>query len=318
MSSDFIKCIYNLQEQDNYEQKEKYDEQENDDQQITKKNQMCDMCNISLVSEEELLEHIYNTHDFHLKNEVSLCTLCKSCNDNDSNFHDHIKHSKAQPSTEKNQLLENIKEEMHPCMKCDITFNLTEGRDHILNNHSEHLKDFDVNQFGLKCRFCNKHSWTNHDLNAHENEQHLLGNENQFLVCYMCRTAFNNQGSLTAHKNPSCNENFQNIIYHCLTCNLTYPDSSKLKLHLLKDHPKSINVPCPFCGKLYAKKKYVLQHIKKMHLTGNAEVEECFNCTLCGKTFESRRSLKLHKNKSHGRGFKCVICGKKFPSFEER
>lgn len=211
---------------------------------------------------------------------------------------------------EKNDDLE--KNQSFRCDFCDVNFdqNYCKLLEHIYEDHNFCLKD-DLEQ----CTTCTQSNNTNFNI-------HLENHSN-------CKCDNNSLNSCLKHE-PEChynekNVNFNLVRFKCKECNLIYPDTTSIKNHLIKKHRTEINLVCPFCEKLFNKKKYVLQHIKKLHLSsndnfniGNDGWEDNYTCAICGKNFKSRKSLKLHKNQSHGRGFKCVICAGKFLSFEER
>ncbi|MFB6088305.1 MAG: C2H2-type zinc finger protein [Candidatus Aenigmatarchaeota archaeon] len=42
------------------------------------------------------------------------------------------------------------------------------------------------------------------------------------------------------------------------------------------------------------------------------EMVEGYKCDICGKEFDSKKGLKIHKSQTHDKRYKCDICGKEF------
>eukprot|EP00088_Acartia_fossae_P010415 TRINITY_DN15188_c0_g1_i5.p1 TRINITY_DN15188_c0_g1~~TRINITY_DN15188_c0_g1_i5.p1 ORF type:complete len:298 (-),score=35.33 TRINITY_DN15188_c0_g1_i5:356-1210(-) len=96
--------------------------------------------------------------------------------------------------------------------------------------------------------------------------------------------------------------------FRCDLCKRAYYTQEKLKLHLESfDHSKTT---CTDCGKVFFAPAKLERH--KMIHTG----ERPYCCDVCGKTFQTKEYVELHKQKIHGNitfSEPCQICGKIFP-----
>ena len=76
--------------------------------------------------------------------------------------------------------------------------------------------------------------------------------------------------------------------------------------------------PCPECGKVVTKYKYLRSHLKRKLKIKKEKNKEC---ELCGKCFTTNHDLKFHGRKhKEGMPFQCDICLKFFktPRYVEK
>lgn len=93
--------------------------------------------------------------------------------------------------------------------------------------------------------------------------------------------------------------------FRCEECGLTY--KHKTLLYTYKPTHETISHECFICGKVFKLKKYLLKHIKCHY------AESDYLCQICGKTYKSGHSLKVHKDTKHGpcTRYQCPKCDKK-------
>ena len=96
----------------------------------------------------------------------------------------------------------------------------------------------------------------------------------------------------------------------CEYCAKEYKKTN-IKNHIKEMHRNFVESKCPTCGKVFPKKKALLDHIRTVHS------EEKGVCHICCKTFDNRTYLQRHIRTSHKNTelrFTCSYCFKKFKS----
>ena len=87
--------------------------------------------------------------------------------------------------------------------------------------------------------------------------------------------------------------------------------STNIKNHIKEMHINFIETKCPKCGKVFPKRKSMLDHVRTVHS------EEKGVCDVCSKTFENKTYLQRHIRTAHSDSdifFPCTHCFKKFKS----
>lgn len=99
----------------------------------------------------------------------------------------------------------------------------------------------------------------------------------------------------------------KSMVFACIDCDIVFPDSVMLELHL-QTHVILKPYVCPFsCGKRYSQKSSLNAHIRSH--TG----DKPFLCPVCGKAFSRKPSMKRHQLAHTGqKPYECQICLKKF------
>lgn len=144
----------------------------------------CEFCNVDNISILDYLSHLKEKHKINCNSTEYECNFCSELFLNDINMKKHIFSIHEQVD-----LFEN-----HNC--CSERPYKFLAREHILEKHYDELESYDICDFGLKCRYCDKYFWKKSELNTHETSEHLLSNEEEFLKCPICFTSFSDQVSL--------------------------------------------------------------------------------------------------------------------------
>ena len=96
----------------------------------------------------------------------------------------------------------------------------------------------------------------------------------------------------------------------CQICNESFPGKLALLSH--KDLKHKTSIPCPTCGKLFARQQHLHNHIKRVRTKYE---ERTHKCQYCEKAFTESTKLKSHVASAHTKDkpFKCRFhCGKAF------
>ena len=72
-------------------------------------------------------------------------------------------------------------------------------------------------------------------------------------------------------------------------------NSTLLERHTVAVHEKSLNFKCNHCNKTFTLKRYLKDHVKRIHEGGNATMK----CDICSKTFSYFGNLQRHKKNLH-------------------
>ena len=90
--------------------------------------------------------------------------------------------------------------------------------------------------------------------------------------------------------------------YSCSKCNKNVVGLVNLMDHFNKDHDQvDSQWQCPICPKNFKDRIGVWRHVRSDHLSITKK------CPECGISFPLRK-LKHHKNKMHGKLYKCDLC----------
>lgn len=102
------------------------------------------------------------------------------------------------------------------------------------------------------------------------------------------------------------NDELDEYKLECHICNAPLSDFRLLKSHYQNEHETKGYAMC--CGKKFPKKTLLIDHLR-VHKDPNH-----FKCSLCIKTFETRRGLELHADahKPRERIYNCDECGKSY------
>ncbi|XP_063870729.1 uncharacterized protein LOC135105936 isoform X1 [Scylla paramamosain] len=148
----------------------------------------------------------------------------------------------------------------------------------------------------MLCQICGKMLKGRNSLRCHLNSHHNI----QPHSCPTCGKSFTNRSVLVEHLRIHSGE----TPYMCSLCNAAFKTRSGLLRHGSM-HTTARPHECSMCSKKF-KTKLVLQQHMKLHLT------DVFTCSECGKTFERRKSLAVHKAFHHHKTqrFTCPYCSK--------
>ncbi|KAH8025135.1 hypothetical protein HPB51_003977 [Rhipicephalus microplus] len=112
-------------------------------------------------------------------------------------------------------------------------------------------------------------------------------------VCQVCLRGFGRSDLLYAHLNTHTLE----TPYECAVCGQRFRSSSALSDHKLKHlDPTECYHRCPECGKTFARR----YHLKE-HLVTHAG-EKNHACGVCGRKYARSSALKKHEREAHGAG----------------
>lgn len=150
------------------------------------------------------------------------------------------------------------------------------------------------------CDSCGKSYSTYDSLKQHIKAAHMTKEKN---VCRKCRKSFSSLDEKRDHieKSQNC------WLYQCSVCQKRLLSWALKEEHLVQvhGHPKK-SYPCPECAQTFSTRYLYRAHFNTTHGVG-------FVCTYCGRKFGYRRSLDQHLVVHTGaKMFPCEVCSKSF------
>jgi len=180
------------------------------------------------------------------------------------------------------------------CKTCKKTF----GRKSTLRAHmTTHTK---VSNF--MCTVCEKACNDNNSLEEH---MRMHTGEKPF-VCTICQKAYARKSHLNVHYRVHTGER----PFVCIYCNKDFTEKRFLNDHLQTAH-NGVDGPlkCPNCGREFAYKTSLKQHLKKQMCERNMKrshgnlsataIAKQFQCPFCDKSYSWKQTLKQHVSMYH-------------------
>ena len=153
-----------------------------------------------------------------------------------------------------------------------------------------------------KCTICAK-SYKSENKLAAQNRMAHNRFDNKPLVCLHCDRMFYHHAHLTKHitKHNKVSKRIQGP-FKCSICSETFDDKQ-----IFREHKKSHTYDCSTCGKIFATKGQLTEHLI-CHVD-----ERPFTCAVCGMAFKRKTHLSTHiLTHSEDRLFECSTCSKSF------
>lgn len=313
----------------------------------------CDICgthfNDLIIFKEHILSHKNVTSKYLIFMDYMQCDICQKIVRTRTNFTKHMRNhipnsykcrtcgDKFNGITKRNLHEQSHSTESLVCNICSSSF----GTVRYLKQHKKRMhSDFQVRH---KCTLC-----SNDFRSPTVLERHLKAHaENKTIACKVCDKTLGNSSSMIHHMKLHSGLR----TYLCKYCGKAYAQISSKIAHEKKKHkiekdlekkiPTQPKKPetfvCTVCSSSFDKRKYLQQHIRRMHSDscGRYKCSQCtrdFNsstslenhlkahagkktqaCKLCNKTFATLSSLQSHMQLHSGtRPYLCKYCGKDF------
>jgi uncharacterized Zn-finger protein len=209
-----------------------------------------------------------------LFNLLHRCIPCNRCyEDNDRlTAHKVSKHT----STEQKQ---------YQCYICNATF----AKKHLLNTHLKHRHtDKEDRPFACTVEGCDARYVLAALLRLHVKKVH---EEAHSRVCDICAKYFKCPESYDRHYEVEHSEVDQRV--QCEICHNWFKHAYTLAAHMRRH--KAAQETCKYCGHISKNRMTLRAHIRNMHseLDTGFKPRSVFPCTICGKLFGKRQTLKV-------------------------
>lgn len=188
------------------------------------------------------------------------------------------------------------------CRFCSVQFVLEKSlEDHLArckfrNKHSGESKEIRT------CSICGKVLATPKSLRTH---QFLIHNAGGFR-CNHCKIVFHSAKGLANH-GPKCSKTAA-ITFECFMCHKTCNSKRYLSFHVRMKHDSNDrNFKCNVCERYFPCRSALEGHMNRVHLKLDFRTHMC---SVCGKTFTSKRYLTFHELSHTGtKTLKCTYDG---------
>lgn len=206
-------------------------------------------------------------------------------------------------------------------LKCDMAFTTA----YSLETHQRvrHNLTFDD---PVECNFCLRSFGSEHILNLHRQDEHVLMDFSKRVECDDCLEVCANFPTFAAHKRKIhgtlvCLKPNKNHV--CEICGNGFSRLDTLKAHRDIIHlgvkkrkaaprPSERKHVCNICGKAFLRRNNLSEHVRVKH-NNNARK---YICEECGEAFLRPFALESHTNKVHlnQKPYECEKCHKKYVS----
>lgn len=192
---------------------------------------------------------------------------------------------KLQKKLEEHINKDHLKIKNLKCTHCDYkTSQSTLLQTHITYNHFDDRERQQCNTCGILVV-----DIKNHIRNVHEKPRNF--------VCDVCGYGIHSRNRLRRHmfKHLSKETRYQTEGIQCTICGVKLVGGEKgMKNHMRNIHSENSDGPITcHCGKVYKNEASYKNHQKSAHLPPDPKKE--FDCSVCGKKFLHKQSLKEHK-----------------------
>lgn len=223
-------------------------------------------------------------------------------------------------------------------LSCKVCFEPMQDLEHLIDHlvveHKapydktvdHHFEPFKLIKDNFPCPFCPEPFRYFCTLLKHVSESH---SENR-AICPYCGVTFRTEPNLRFHISLKHNT----TSYKCSACDLSFPTRRHLREHSGSAHGSKvakcsectekfkspyavqrhkidvhgIGHKCSYCGRMFTKKSFMVDHIRRSHLK-----EKNVECPVCFQRFFNKYMVSRHMVTHVGeRNFHCDICGKKF------
>ena len=313
----------------------------------------CSLCEQSFQYRASLNVHIQTVHE---KKKLFACELCSQKFGRRGTLNLHIRnvHQKlyCKKSSDKiytctcgKKMITEQGLKLHVKNSCGKGKNiLCPVCKEVFESFSSRMKHFAVahpQRTIYDCSFCNskyleKSQLRQHLKNRHEKEHgpeiysSLPAPKGGNKKCPVCKEIFKSRSDTMKHytlMHPDAS------IYNCSVCDDKFVTLNGLKWHNFNAHERKVSdLGCIFCGKEFAEKEELKNHILTTHKDKKYECSECeasylsqvtlqshieqvhegkkHQCSLCGEVFISMARLETHTALQHDRSkiFECPTC----------
>ena len=251
----------------------------------------CETCGNKLATKQSLARHVKLVHE---KIKPFECPVCLKKFGSKLHLSKHNQDSHKTKTTQESHNTETTQNCSVGSFSTKFSGRL---RRHILVAHEKSKSSLDN-----KCEICaqifsSKYVLANHVKVVHEKVKNF--------ECHICGRKYGNKCSLSQHFQAK-HENKKS--HQCGVCYFTTNYEWYLQRHILVVH-KNVksqeNVQCDICGKMFASKVNLGEHVKVFH-----EKVKPFECLICGTKHVSNGSLSRHIRDSHEskRRYHCETC----------
>lgn len=242
---------------------------------------ICNFCSICIKSQPELNDHLITLHC----DLVFCCDLCKNYKPRDdliTHMTEHALTSLQTSASEPQDITEKSDKLQLQCTKCDKQFSSASGLKYHMNaNHALIKQQFPCDQ----CHhvFPCKRVLENHFRSMHSKDKNFK--------CNQCGKQFKTDSTLYSHRKTHSKD----TPHKCFDCGKGFKFKHHLEAHAVQhSKTKEKTFECSFCHKKFAALNNLTKH-RKIHENTTSD----FACHICGAKMMQKRYLKDHMKRVH-------------------
>ncbi|XP_055850019.1 zinc finger protein 845-like isoform X2 [Episyrphus balteatus] len=240
---------------------------------------ICNFCSVCTKGQPELNDHLIAVHC----DLVFCCDLCKNYKPRDdliTHMTEHALSSLQSATPTKNHTTKTNNNNKLQCSKCDKQFTSNSGLKYHMNSNHNLAKQFPCDE----CHrvFPCKRVLLNHFRSVHSKDKPFKCND--------CGKHFKTDSTLYAHRKTHSKE----APHKCFDCGKGFKFKHHLDSHALQHKTtKEKTFECSFCHKKFAALNNLTKH-RKIH-----DNTSDFACHICGVKMMQKRYLKDHMKRVH-------------------
>jgi uncharacterized protein (UPF0212 family) len=266
----------------------------------------CPICKEVLESQASKMEHVAVKHP---EKNIQDCQYCDFKCLKATTLKNHW--SQKHPEQFEPKLLLTVSNNLKSCRVCSVCKLDFQSRIRMIEHCISSHPDIKVHS----CPFCDVKYLLGSNLENHISTKHPeqdsdishTGKKGNIRTCPICKIVFKSRSLMMKHFSSVHPEE---KIYSCSLCNYKFRTFTGLNIHVFNRHERKVtDKGCSFCGKEFASKVDLKNHITTEHK------EKRYECSKCEASYLNKISLLKHIEQVHeGKKHQCPTCGEVFDS----
>ena len=205
----------------------------------------CDQCDKAYKNKGDLRHHTQRVHGLKMTHK---CDICSEMFSSKATRTRHIKKKHGIP-----------RRVLPTCKECGVSFTYTRSlQKHMRTKHTEQTVQL------FTCDICSRSFSEKGNMRRHIHTKHpIVGDSEETFQCHVCEQQFGNRVQLRKH---NCRDEERQTTFQCNICKENFTTEKGLKSHKGWVHkPLDCSISCPKCHRTFAKKCYLMRHMKNKH-----------------------------------------------------
>jgi KRAB domain-containing zinc finger protein len=255
---------------------------------------MCPHCDYKSPWIQKWQAHIDAKHPEHGEQKY-FCDHCPKSFIFEGSLRRHMEKVRAKVNKPKKRKLQL------PCDYCEKVLKSYHLAKVHYRNHHPGRPIIASGHANYNCSNCANRFFTADDLEAHLNVEHGIDTKKNY--CKDCKQPLKDQEH-TCHFHFANKEKKKHVPFKCLICRKEFATKNTMKRHMEQIH-EGKTYPCDQCTRTFTAPNSLKNHILIVH-----EKRFDYECQHCGKKWATKGLLQDHITQSHTSQVICNICNK--------